>query len=311
MIGGAKPSPYETTVMNKPAHRAGFVNILGSPNVGKSTLMNALLGKRLSIITPKAQTTRHRILGILNGGDFQLVLSDTPGIIRKPVYRMQEAMMGFVRSALADADQVLYVAEMDQRGVGDESLYEKIQRTDVPLLVLLNKMDQSDPAESETRVAHWKTLFPKAAILPIAARYHLNTDWVLQWILSHLPQSPPFFPKDIWSDRPERFFVNEIVREKILRNYKREIPYAVEVETQAFHETEALIRIETHIYVERETQRGILIGHGGTALKNVGVQARADLQKFFSKKVYLALYVKVDENWRKREDQLKRFGYTG
>ncbi|MEH0007456.1 MAG: GTPase Era [Flavobacteriales bacterium] len=298
-------------VMGKPGHRAGFVNILGNPNVGKSTLMNALVGKRISIITAKAQTTRHRILGILNGADFQLVLSDTPGIIRKPAYRMQEAMMDFVKSALVDADQILYVAETGEREVGDESLYKKLEHTDVPLLVLLNKMDQSDPRTVETQVAHWKARFPKAAILPIAARHRLNTDWVLQWVLAHLPQSPPFFPKDISSDKPERFFVNEIVREKILRRYKREVPYAVEVETRAFHETQSLIRIGTHIYVERETQRGILIGRAGTALKSVGVQARADLQKFFGKKIYLELYVAVNKDWRKKDDQLKRFGYTG
>lgn len=297
--------------MSKPVHKAGFVSILGNPNVGKSTLMNALVGKRLSIITAKAQTTRHRILGIVNGDDFQLVLSDTPGIIKKPAYRMQEALMDFVRGALVDADQLLYVAEVGEQSVGEASLHKRLLKAEMPLLVLLNKIDKSDQQEVEAQVSHWKGLFPKADVLPISALNQLNTDLVLGWMLQRLPESPPFFAKDALTDKPERFFVNEIVREKILSNYNREVPYAVEVETQAFQETKGLIRIGTFIYVERETQKAILIGQGGRAIKRVGIQARRDLEKFFGKKVYLELYAKVNKDWRKKEDQLKRFGYRG
>lgn len=297
--------------MSGAAHRAGFVNILGSPNVGKSTLMNALVGIRLSIITAKAQTTRHRILGIVSGDAFQAVFSDTPGIIRKPAYRMQEALMDFVRSALVDADQILYVTEFGERAVADAALYERLSRAKMPLLVLLNKMDKADQQALDAQVSHWKGLFPKADVLPISALHHLNVDLVLKWVLEGLPQSPALFPKDALTDKPERFFVNEIVREKILFNYQKEIPYAVEVETCAFQETEALIRIGTFVYVERPTQKAILIGQRGRALKRVGVQARRELEKFFGKKVYLELYVKVNKDWRKRDSQLKRFGYKG
>lgn len=290
------------------AHRSGFVNIVGNPNVGKSTLMNALVGERLSIITSKAQTTRHRILGILNGEDFQMVISDTPGIIR-PAYALQESMMGFVRTALEDADVLVYMVEIGQKGLKDEAFLERIRQSRVPVLLLINKIDTSDQQTLEAQVAYWQELLPRAEIFPVSALEGFNLQPVLDRILELLPEGPPYFPKDQLTDRPERFFVSEIIREKILKHYKKEVPYSVEVEVESFEETGELIRIGAVIMVERDSQKGIIIGHKGAALKRVGTEARKDLETFFDKKVYLELFVKVNKDWRSDSRQLRRFGY--
>ncbi len=290
------------------AHKAGFVNIVGNPNVGKSTLMNALVGERLSIITSKAQTTRHRILGIVSGEDFQVIFSDTPGII-KPAYALQESMMGFVRTALEDADVLIYMVEIGQKGLKDEAFLEKIRSTQVPLLLLINKIDTADQQLLESQVDYWQEVLPQAEIFPVSALERFGVPQVFDRILELLPEGPAYFPKDQLTDRPERFFVSEIIREKILQHYKKEIPYAVEVEVEAFEEGEDLIRIGAVIMVERDSQKGILIGHKGSALKRVGTGARKDLEKFFDKKVYLELFVKVNKNWRTDARQLRRFGY--
>lgn len=293
---------------NKP-HKSGFVNIIGNPNVGKSTLMNALVGERLSIITSKAQTTRHRILGIVNGEDFQVILSDTPGII-KPAYELQESMMDFVRSAMNDADVLIYMVEIGEKALKDAAFFEKIKNSELPVLLLLNKIDKSSQEELEAQVAYWIGQLPKAEIIPISALEGFGIENVFKRLLELLPEAPPFFPKDQLTDRPERFFVSEIIREKILQNYKKEIPYAVEIETESFKEEEELIRINAVIMVERETQKGIIIGHKGSALKRVGVEARKDLETFFAKQVHLELFVKVNKNWRSNPRQLRRFGYS-
>ncbi|TRZ43114.1 GTPase Era [Robertkochia solimangrovi] len=290
-------------------HKAGFVNIIGNPNVGKSTLMNALVGEKLSIITSKAQTTRHRIFGIVNGDDFQVILSDTPGII-KPAYELQKSMMDFVKSAFEDADVLVYMVEIGEKALKDEDFFKKITGTKVPVLLLLNKIDTSDQEMLESQVDYWKELVPNAEIYPISALENFNVDVVFNRILELLPESEPFYPKDQLTDKPERFFVNETIREKILFNYKKEIPYAVEVETEEFVESDNIIRIRSVIMVERDTQKGIIIGHKGNALKRVGIQSREDLEKFFGKQVHLELYVKVNKNWRSNEKQLKRFGYN-
>ena len=289
-------------------HKAGFVSIVGNPNVGKSTLMNAWVGEKLSIITPKAQTTRHRILGILNAENYQLVLSDTPGVI-KPSYEMQSSMMDFVKTALEDADVLIYMLEIGEKQMKDEQLFEKIQRLSIPVIVLINKIDTADQASLIQSVAHWQDQFPKAKVFPISASEGFSVKEVLDYIITLLPPSPPYFPKDQMTDKSERFFVNEAVREQILQHYDKEIPYAVEVMTEEFKEEEKIIKIRSVIMVERETQKGILIGHKGGALKKVGVGARKKLQAFFAKKVHLELYVKVNKDWRSNERQLKRFGY--
>lgn len=290
-------------------HKAGFVNIIGNPNVGKSTLMNAFIGEKLSIITSKAQTTRHRILGIVNGVDFQVILSDTPGII-KPAYELQESMMDFVKSAFDDADVLLYMVEIGEKDLKDEAFFNKITNSKIPVLLLLNKIDTSDQAQLEEQVQLWAQKVPNAEIFPISALEGFNVKEVFNRIIELLPESPPFYPKDQLTDKPERFFVNETIREKILLNYKKEIPYAVEIETEEFFEEEHIIRMRSVIMVERETQKGIIIGHKGSALKRVGVEARKDLEQFFGKQVHLELYVKVNKNWRSNERQLKRFGYN-
>ena len=289
-------------------HKAGFVSIVGNPNVGKSTLMNAWVGEKLSIITPKAQTTRHRILGILNADDYQLVLSDTPGVI-KPSYEMQSSMMDFVKTALEDADILIYMLEIGEKQMKDEQLFEKIQRLSIPVIVLINKIDTADQASLVASVEHWQEQFPKAKVFPISAITGFSVQEVLDYLISLLPLSPPYFPKDQMTDKSERFFVNEAVREQILRYYDKEVPYAVEVLTEEFKEEEKIIKIRSVIMVERETQKGILIGHKGGALKKVGIGARKKLQAFFDKKVHLELYVKVNKDWRSNERQLKRFGY--
>ncbi len=291
------------------SHKAGFVNIIGNPNVGKSTLMNALVGEKLSIITSKAQTTRHRILGIVNGEDFQVVLSDTPGII-KPAYELQESMMDFVKSALEDADVLLYMVEIGERELKDDAFFQKITQTEIPVLLLLNKIDKSNQEELENQVELWRTKVPNAEIIPISALEGFQVKEVFERILELLPESPPFFPKDQLTDKPERFFVNETIREKILMHYKKEIPYAVEVDTEEFFEEDHIIRMRSVIMVERDTQKGIIIGHKGNALKRVGVEARKDLEKFFGKQVHIELYVKVNKNWRSNQKQLRRFGYN-
>ena len=290
-------------------HKAGFVNIIGNPNVGKSTLMNAFIGEKLSIITSKAQTTRHRILGIVNGEDFQVILSDTPGII-KPAYELQESMMGFVKSAFEDADVLIYMVEIGEKELKDEAFFNKITNSKIPVLLLLNKIDNSNQEQLDEQAELWQNKVPNAEFFPISALTGFNVKEVFSRIIELLPESPPFYPKDQLTDKPERFFVNESIREKILMHYKKEIPYAVEVDTEEFFEEEKIIRIRSVIMVERETQKGILIGHKGSALKRVGVEARKDLEKFFGKQVHLELYVKVNKNWRSDQRQLKRFGYN-
>ncbi|OMP31021.1 MULTISPECIES: GTPase Era [Mangrovimonas] len=290
-------------------HKAGFVNIIGNPNVGKSTLMNAFIGEKLSIITSKAQTTRHRILGIVNGEDFQVVLSDTPGII-KPAYELQESMMDFVKSAFEDADVLLYMVEIGERELKDEAFFKKIQSSSIPVLLLLNKIDKSDQGQLEEQVQLWAEKVPNAEIYPISALEGFQVKEVFDRIIELLPESPPFYPKDQLTDKPERFFVNETIREKILLHYKKEVPYAVEIDTEEFFEDEDIIRMRSVIMVERDTQKGIIIGHKGSALKRVGIEARKDLEKFFGKQVHLELYVKVNKNWRTNQKQLKRFGYN-
>lgn len=290
-------------------HKAGFVNIIGNPNVGKSTLMNAFVGEKLSIITSKAQTTRHRILGIVNGDDFQMILSDTPGII-KPAYELQESMMDFVKSAFEDADVLVYMVEIGEKALKDEAFFKKITNSKIPVLLLLNKIDVSNQEQLEAQAELWQEKVPNAEFYPISALNGFNVQNVFQRIVELLPESPPFYPKDQLTDKPERFFVNEAIREKILLHYKKEIPYAVEVDTEEFLEEEKIIRIRSVIMVERETQKGIIIGHKGTALKRVGIEARKDLEKFFGKQIHLELYVKVNKNWRSNQTQLRRFGYN-
>jgi GTP-binding protein Era len=291
------------------SHKAGFVNIIGNPNVGKSTLMNAFVGERLSIITSKAQTTRHRILGIVNGEDFQVILSDTPGII-KPAYEMQKSMMDFVKSAFEDADVLIYMVEIGEKELKDEAFFTKIIHSKIPVLLLLNKIDKSNQDELEEQIDLWKNKVPNAEIYPISALENFNVKEVFARILELLPVSPPYYPKDALTDKPERFFVNETIREKILLNYDKEIPYAVEIETEEFLEDEKIIRIRSVIMVERDTQKGIIIGHKGGALKKVGIQSREDLEKFFGKQIHIELYVKVNKDWRSNAYQLRRFGYN-
>ena len=294
--------------MESKKHKSGFVSIIGNPNVGKSTLMNALVGRELSIITHKAQTTRHRILGIINGEDFQVVLSDTPGII-KPNYEMQTSMMNFVKESLVDADVLLYMVTAEEKELKDEKFFEKIKNTKAPLYVLINKIDQISQEALENSVAYWKSLFPKANIYPISALTGFYIPELLNTLISNLPISPAYFPKDQLTDKPERFFVNEAIREEILARYSKEVPYSVEVITEEFNEEQKIIKIRSVILVERETQKGIIIGHKGSALKQVGIGARKSLQQFFGKKIHLELYVKVSKNWRSSSHQLKRFGY--
>ena len=289
-------------------HKAGFVNIIGNPNVGKSTLMNAFVGEKLSIITSKAQTTRHRIFGIVSGDDFQIVFSDTPGII-KPSYALQASMMDFVKSAFEDADILIYMVEIGEKELKDEAFFKRINLLDVPVLLLINKVDTSDQSVLEEQVAYWKEKVPRAEIYPISALRNFQTEVVFNRIIELLPESPTFFPKDQLTDKPERFFVNEIIREKILLHYKKEIPYSVEVETESFADSETIIHIRSVIMVERESQKGIIIGHKGEALKRVGIEARTDLEKFFSKQIHLELFVKVNKDWRSNVRQLRRFGY--
>jgi len=289
-------------------HRSGFVNIVGNPNVGKSTLMNALVGERISIITSKAQTTRHRILGIVNGDDFQIVYSDTPGVL-KPNYRLQESMLNFSRSALSDADVLLYVTDVHDDYEKNADFVEMVNDNSAALLLIINKIDLIDEERLVDLVEKWKTLTPRAEIFPVSAIEKFNIEPLFKRIKELLPESPPFFDKDQLTDKSERFFVNEIIREKILLNYEKEIPYSVEVEVEQFKEEGNLIRINAVIYAERESQKGILIGHGGKSLKKVGTEARKDLEAFFEKKVFLELFVKVEKDWRSKDTKLRGFGY--
>ena len=290
-------------------HKAGFVNIIGNPNVGKSTLMNALVGEKLSIITPKAQTTRHRILGIVNDENHQIVFSDTPGII-KPAYELQSSMMDFVKSAFEDADILIYMVEVGEKELKNEAFFNRIIHSEIPIILLLNKIDKSSQEQVEEKIEYWKNKVPNADVFVISALEGFNVSAVFEKIKMLLPEGPAFYPKDQLTDKPERFFVNEKIREKILTHYKKEIPYSVEVETESFIEEENIVKIRSIIMVERDTQKGIIIGHKGTAIKRVGAEARKDLEKFFEKKVFIELYVKVNKNWRSDKNQLKRFGYN-
>jgi GTP-binding protein Era len=289
-------------------HKAGFVNIIGNPNVGKSTLMNALMGEKLSIITHKAQTTRHRILGILNKEDCQIVFSDTPGII-KPAYKLQERMMNFVHSAFKDADVLIYLVEIGERELKDKVFFEKIKNTEIPLLLLINKIDLAKQKEVEKQINHWKERVPNAEILPISALNKFNIDKILERIIELLPVSPAYYDKDAITDKPKRFFVSESIREKILKHYKKEVPYSVEVEVEEFEDEKNIIRIRAIIFVMRESQKGIIIGHRGAGIKRIGTEARRDLERFFDKKIFLETVVKVKKNWRDDDRQLKSFGY--
>ncbi len=288
-------------------HKSGFINIIGNPNVGKSTLMNALVGEKLSIITSKAQTTRHRIMGIVNGEDFQMIYSDTPGIV-KPHYLLHKSMMKFVETAMLDADIFLFVTEMGET-FDNEDILKKLQTTEVPVLLLINKIDLSDQPKVEAKINEWKELLPKAEIFPISALLKFNTDTVFQNIIRLLPENPPYFPKDELTNRSQRFFVSEIIREKILLNYHKEIPYSTEVAIDTFTEEEKLIRISAMIYVARESQKAIIIGAKGSSIKKLGTDARKDIEEFLDKHVFLELRVKVDKDWRENERELKRFGY--
>ena len=294
--------------MENKNHKSGFVNIIGNPNVGKSTLMNKLIGEKLSIITSKAQTTRHRILGIVNDENHQIVFSDTPGIIQ-PNYNLQSSMMKFVKSAFQDADVFIYMVEIGETMLKDKSFFERLKNTNIPILLLLNKIDKSNQTEVEKFSAYWISILPKAIILPISALEGFGVEKIIDEIKKLLPEGIPFYPKDTLTDRPERFFVSEIIREKILLNYQKEIPYSVEVVIESFNDEEKIIRIGAIINVARETQKGIIIGHQGKPLKKIGTQARKDLEIFFGKKVFLELYVKVSKNWRDNDKDLKRFGY--
>ena len=292
------------------AHRSGFINIIGSPNVGKSTLMNALVGERLSIITSKAQTTRHRILGFVNDEEYQMVFSDTPGII-DPAYKLQESMMDFVRSAFEDADVLVYMVELGEKELKDAQFFEKLQKSSTPLLLLINKIDKGDQQSLDEAVAHWKERLPRAEIYPISALERFGVDQVMDRIKALLPLGPAYYPKDQLTDKTERFVVSEVIREKILLHYDKEIPYAVEIQIESFKESDDIIRIGAVILVERDTQKGILIGHQGKGLKRVGTEARKDLEQFFAKKIHLEMHVKVSKNWRSDENKLRRFGYQG
>ena len=290
-------------------HKAGFVNIVGNPNVGKSTLMNQLVGERISIATFKAQTTRHRIMGIVNTDDMQIVFSDTPGVL-KPNYKMQEMMLAFSESALADADVLLYVTDVIENPEKNIDFLEKVKKMKIPVLLLINKIDQSDPKKLGDIVEKWHSLLPNAEILPISAKNKFGVDMLLKRIKELLPESPAFFDKDQLTDKPARFFVSEIIREKILLYYDKEIPYAVEVRVERFKEDDTRIHINAVIYVERDSQKGIIIGHQGVALKKVNTESRKALEKFFGKRIFLETFVKVDKDWRSSQRELDAFGYN-
>ena len=290
-------------------HKSGFVNIVGNPNVGKSTLMNDLVGERISIITSKAQTTRHRIMGIVNTPEYQIVFSDTPGVL-SPKYKLQESMLGFSEGALTDADILLYVTDVVEDPTKNAEFLSKVAKEEVPVLLVINKIDLlGSQADLEAKVARWKEILPNAEVFPTSAKEHFNVDNLMARIVALLPESQPYFGKDALTDKPARFFVTEIIREKILLNYDKEVPYSAEVIVEKFDEKEGAIHIMAVIYVERDSQKGILIGKGGMKLKKVGTDARKDIEAFFDKRVYLELFVKVEPNWRNRENKLRSFGY--
>ena len=289
-------------------HKSGFVNIIGNPNVGKSTLMNELIGQNLSIITNKAQTTRHRIKGILSDENYQIVFSDTPGII-KPVYKLQESMMQYVKSAFQDADVILYVVEIGEQGLKDKDIFEKIKKLKIPLMILLNKIDLVTQEKVLIEMDNWKNKFSDAVILPISALNRFNINEIINSIVELLPFSPPYYSKEEVTDKSERFFVEEIIREKILKHYKKEIPYSVEISVEEFIEEDEIVRIRAIIYVLRESQKAILIGHKGLGLKRIGSESRKDIEKMINKKVFLTTPIKVKKDWRNNSSQLKKFGY--
>jgi GTP-binding protein Era len=289
-------------------HRSGFVNILGNPNVGKSTIMNALVGEKLSIITSKAQTTRHRIMGIVNGDNFQIVYSDTPGIL-KPKYKLQESMMNFVNIAVTDADIILYVTDVTEKTEDETGYTDKIRESGIPVIVAINKIDLSNQKDLERIAGLWGKKFPGSPVIPVSALERFNIDTLLNAVISKLPEGAPYFPKDQLTDKYERFFASEIIREKILVNYQKEIPYSAEVEIESFKEEKNIIRIRALIHVTRDSQKGIVIGHKGEKLKKTGTEARKDMEEFFGQKVFLELYVKVTKDWRDKPLVLKKFGY--
>ena len=289
-------------------HKSGFVNIIGNPNVGKSTLMNALVGEKLSIITSKAQTTRHRIMGIVNGDDFQIVYSDTPGIL-KPAYKLQESMMNFVQGAVDDADVILYVTDTVEQSDRSQSIIERINNSGIPTIVVINKIDLTTPEQLDILAAQWQQKIPQAVIIPVSAKEKVGMTGVLEAILQRLPEGEPFYPKDTLTDKTLRFFASEIIREKILLNYDKEIPYCCEIEIDSYKEEPTIDRISTTIYVARQSQKGIVIGHKGERLKRVGQKAREDMERFLGKKVFLQLFVKVQDDWSNSERELRRFGY--
>ncbi len=292
----------------KMKHKSGFVNIIGNPNVGKSTLMNSLIGQQLSIITSKAQTTRHRIKGILSDDNYQIVFSDTPGVI-KPAYKLQESMMQYVKSAFQDADVILYVVEIGEKGLKDIEVFEKIKKLKIPLIILLNKIDLVSQDKVLEEIENWKNKFSSAKVLPISALNGFNIDEIVELILDVLPESPPYYSKDEVTDKSERFFIEEIIREKILKHYKKEVPYSVEITVEEFFEEEEIIKIRAIIYVLRESQKGIIIGHKGLGLKRIGTESRKDIEKMLGKKVFLTTPIKVKKDWRDNTSQLKKFGY--
>lgn len=295
--------------MEENLHRAGFVNIVGNPNVGKSTLMNDLVGERISIITSKAQTTRHRIMGIVNNPDYQIVFSDTPGVL-SPKYKLQESMLNFSEGALTDADILLYVTDVVEDPTKNADFLARVAKESIPVLLIINKIDLlKSQSELEEKVTTWKGILPKAEIFPTSAKEHFNVNNLMARIVQLLPPSPPYFGKDALTDKPARFFVTEIIREKILLNYDKEVPYATEVIVEKFDESDNAIHIMAVIYVERDSQKGILIGRGGSMLRRVGMDARKDIEKFFDKRIFLELFVKVEANWRNRENKLRAFGY--
>jgi GTP-binding protein Era len=289
-------------------HKAAFVNIIGNPNTGKSTLMNRLVGEKLSIITSKSQTTRHSIKGIVNTDEYQIVFTDTPGVL-KPHYKLQESMLRHSETALTDADIILYVTDIFESVEKNQEFLEKVRKLKIPILLVLNKIDLSDQEQIEKFTVKWQSLLPKAEIFPTSALEDFNVNNLFKRIVELMPESPPYFPKDQLTDKTERFFVSEIIREKILKQYKKEIPYSVEVEIESFKEDDEIIKIRAIIYVERKSQKGIIIGHQGNAIKKVGTDARKDIETFFEKKVFLELFVKVADDWRSKDNQLKRFGY--
>ncbi|MES2630261.1 MAG: GTPase Era [Bacteroidota bacterium] len=290
-------------------HKAGFVNIIGSPNVGKSTLMNELVGERLSIITSKAQTTRHRIFGIVNEEEYQMVFSDTPGVLR-PSYKLHESMMSFVNTALKDADVIVLMVEPKDRTLNNPEVLERVKKSSIPVILLINKLDLSNNKELDESFVFWQQEIPRAFIAPISALHKFNLEFLKAKILEFLPENPPYFPKDELTDRPLRFFITEIIREKLLLHYDKEVPYSCEVVVENYEETPEIDRIRILIFVERDSQKGILIGKGGSDLKRVGTEARKDMEQFLQKKVFLELFVKVDKDWRNEDNKLKKYGYN-